>query len=237
MGEYELKTIDPRDYQAQPDLAPPAGYICVVRDVEDDRWRIEGAQHPGWLVEKILAETETRFGIEVVSILETEELSASASQLYDRHQAALGETWLELDEYQVETLRRSVLQIDAHPSHYLKSIAPTAASEMSTAISRGSARRCSPRRRRDRWGFRRVEPARPALHKPPLHRSYGVKALKDYRESEARRPRQNADDPARMVLNMSERFARFRESDEGKALQVILFLLFVAIMCVTDGCS
>ena len=76
-----MKSLDPRDYELQPQLEPPAGYICVVRDVTSDKWRIEGARHPKRLVEGILAASESRFGIELVSILKTEDLDASAATL------------------------------------------------------------------------------------------------------------------------------------------------------------
>lgn len=224
-----MKSINPQDCEAQPELKPPAGYICVLRDVDSDSWRIEGARHPKSLVDSVVAERELRFGIELVSILETEDLAASAATLYERHHAELGENWLDLDEYQLDALRGSILQIDAHPSHYL---ARAEAQKTPAAPIKGNAGRRAARQQRDRWGLRRDY--------SPGHRLYGLygaKSLKNYREPAARIGRQNADDPIRMALNMSERFAKFRESDAGKALQVVLFLFFVAIMCVTDGCS
>ena len=154
----------------------------------------------------------------------------------------LGENWLDLDDYQVETLRRSALQIDAQPSHYLRSISSATTTDKPGTANRGSARGRSRRPRRDRWGFRLDNPFRQPLSSqrlskiPCVRRNYGVKALKDYEEPEARDWRQDADDPVRIALNLSERLARFRESNAGKALQVVLFLIFIAIMCVTDGC-
>ena len=241
-GPSKLKSIDPKDYQAQPELEPPAGYICVLRDVDTDRWRIEGARHPQRLIEDVLGASESRFGIEIVSILETEDLAASAAMLYERQHAELSETWLQLDEYQVEALRRSMLQIDAHASHYLKS---TQARETPTAPTGGSAGRRSGRQRRDRWGLSRSTPlqrdrwglGRGSSARLPLFRKYGAKSLKNYNEPEPRASGQSADDPVRLALNMAARFSKFRESNAGKALQVVLILLFVAITCVMDGCS
>ena len=175
-----MKSIDPKEYAAQPQLDPLAGYICVLRDVDSDRWRIEGARHPKGLVESVLAESESRFGIEIVSILETEDLAASAATLYERHRAGLGESWLELDEYQLETLRRSILQIDAHPSYYLAPLT-LAEARPTSAVNTGRSGRRLTSQRRDRWGLRRGEPAR-----QPLYRMYGTKSLKDYQEPEPR---------------------------------------------------
>ena len=224
-----MRSVDPSDYEAQPRHEPPAGYICVLRDIESDRWRIEGARHPKALVEDALAESGPRFGIEVVSVLDTEDLATSEAMLYEQHQARLSDVWLELDEYQLEALRRSVLQIDAHPSHYLT---PSAHAAAPKTPSSGQSGRRARRRRRDRWGLRQSAPARQSLY-----RMYGAKSLKDYKEPEPRSWHQDADDPVRMVLNLSERFSKFRESDAGKALQVVLGLILFAILCVTDGCS
>jgi len=224
-----MKSIDPREYEALPRREPPAGYVCVLRDVEGDRWRIEGARHPQDLIEDALAESDSRFGIEIVSVLDTEDLAASEAMLYEQHQARLSDAWLALDEYQLEALRRSALQIDAHASHYLtpNSSAPTPKTPPS-----GRAGRRSSRRRRDRWGMRPGAPAR-----LPLYRMYGAKSLKDYKEPDPPDWRETLDSPQRLALSLSERLEHFRESDAGIALQVVLFLLCMAIMCVSEGCS
>lgn len=224
-----MKSIDPRDFETQPRREPPAGYVCILRDVEGDLWRFEGARHPKALVEDVLAESGSRFGIEIVSILDTEDLAASEAMLYVQHQARLSDAWLALDGYQLEALRRSALQIDAHPSHYLTPNSPAAA--LMTQPS-GRVGRLSSRRRRDRWGLRQSVPAR-----LPLYRMYGAKSLKDYKEPEPPDWRESLDSPQRLALSLSERLENFRESDAGKALQVALFLLCVAIMCVSEGCS
>ncbi|MYD09629.1 MAG: hypothetical protein F4X02_06260 [Chloroflexi bacterium] len=235
-----MQSIDPRDYESQPRHEPPAGYVCVLRDIESDLWRIEGARHPRDLIEDALAESGSRFGIEVVSILDTEDLAASEAMLYEQHQAQLSDAWLELDEYQLEALRRSVLQIDAHPSRYLTQSAPADAPKTPPA---GQAGR---RRRRDRWGLRRdraglrwdragLRPSGSA--RQPLFRAYGAKSLKSYKEQEAPDWREGLDSPQRLALSISERLENFRESDAGKALQVVLCLILSAILCVMDGCS
>ena len=114
-----MKSLAPKDYDALPQLKPPCGYICVVRDIDGDSYRIERTAHPGPYIEALLKETERNFGIELVSILETEDLAASETELFELYQARFSSEWLYLDEYQLEELRQSVLQIDAHASHYL----------------------------------------------------------------------------------------------------------------------
>ena len=157
-----MKSINPGDYATQPRLEPPAGYICVLRDVDSDKWRIEGARHPQALVEGVLAESESRFGVEVVSILKTDDLAASGAELYERHHAGLSDAWLRLDEYQVETLRRSILRIDAHPSHYL---GLKAAGQSTPAVNKGRrGRRAASQRRLDRWGFPKSDGPRQPLY-------------------------------------------------------------------------
>ena len=114
-----LKSLPPKDYQALPKLESPAGYICVIRDIGRDAYRIEGTDRPATLVEVALAEAEGKMGIELISILESEDISASEASLFDAHRARLGSAWLKLDAYQLGELRSSILQIDKHGSHYL----------------------------------------------------------------------------------------------------------------------
>lgn len=230
VGTSDLKSINPGEYAAQPQVAPPAGYICVLRDVDSDRWRIESAPYPQRLVEGVLAEGESRLGIEIVSILKTGDLATGAATLYEVHQAQLGDTWLDLDEYQVETLRRSILQIDAHPSHYLTQVETSPAP---AAVTKGSGGgRQASRRNVDRWGFRRDVSSR-----QPAYRLYGARSLKDYREPEPRDRRRDLDSPERWLLEKSERIGRFLNSVSGKTIQAILILLLAALLCVIDACS
>ena len=114
-----MRSLPPKDYEAMPRLEAPAGYICVLRDIDRDAFRIDQTDHPANFIRAIVDEAERDFGIELVSILETENLRASAALLYERHQARLSETWHSLDAYQLAELRRSILQIDAHRSYYL----------------------------------------------------------------------------------------------------------------------
>ena len=108
-GSFRLRSVAPKDYESLPELQAPAGYILVIRDIDSDTFRLDGAANPKTFVAAVIDESERRFGIELVSILETEDLAASASALYDRHQARLSDAWLELDPFQIEELRRSVL--------------------------------------------------------------------------------------------------------------------------------
>ncbi|MYD09627.1 MAG: hypothetical protein F4X02_06250 [Chloroflexi bacterium] len=114
-----LKSLPPKDYLALPALDAPAGYICVIRDIGRDAYRIQGTQDPASLVHAASAGAEGKMGIELISILKSADLSASESGLYEAHQARLGSAWLTLDAYQLGELRSSALQIDSHSSHYL----------------------------------------------------------------------------------------------------------------------
>ncbi|MCE2472428.1 MAG: hypothetical protein J4G18_11135 [Anaerolineae bacterium] len=119
-GFGELKSIDPKEYAAQPQLDPPAGYILVVRDIDSDRYRIDATDHPQRYIHEIMDGERRDFGLELLSILQTDDLKASETELYDRYMASLSDAWLELDPYQLETLRRSSLRLYSHASHYLR---------------------------------------------------------------------------------------------------------------------
>ena len=84
-----MRSLPPQDFDILPTLATPAGYICVIRDIDSDNFRIEGTNQPKTLVDTVLAESDRSFGIELVSILETEDLAASEAELYERYQARL----------------------------------------------------------------------------------------------------------------------------------------------------
>lgn len=114
-----MRSLPPRDYELLPVLESPAGYICVIRDIDSDRFRIDRTDHPAAFIRAIADDDARRFGIEIVSILETEDVQASETELYEKHHARLSEEWHALDAYQLVELRRSILQIDAHRSCYL----------------------------------------------------------------------------------------------------------------------
>lgn len=102
-----------------PKLEPPAAYICVLRDIDRDLYRIDSTDLPAAYLEALLAETTGAYGIELLSILETEDIAASEMRLYERHHARLGDSWLELDAYQLLALRKSELRILDYNSHYI----------------------------------------------------------------------------------------------------------------------
>ena len=137
-----MRSVSPKDYESLPRLGASAGYICVIRDIDSDTFRIDSTDHPATFVKAIVDERARDFGIELVSILEAEDLNASATTLYDRHHARLSEAWHTLDEYQLAELRRSILQIDAHRSLYLtsESMRPQGSHEPTLAIPRTEER-------------------------------------------------------------------------------------------------
>lgn len=114
-----VKTLPPKDYDSFPALAAPAGYVCVIRDIDSDRYRIDRAAQPGAYLEALMAEEERNFGLELVSVLQSDDFAATEAELYERYHARLSSDWLELDEYQLAALRRSVLRIDDFASYYL----------------------------------------------------------------------------------------------------------------------
>ena len=163
-----MRSLSPRDLDSLPPLEAPAGYICVIRDIDNDTYRIDGADHPATFIQSIVDEGERAFGIELVSILETEDLRKSESELFERHYARLSGDWLDLDELQLEELRRSALQIDAHRSLYLtpeQSDPPIAARPQA-----------KPRFETSASSFFSIPGRR--KRRSPLFRSYGAEALR-----------------------------------------------------------
>ena len=207
----------------------------MIRDIDSDNYRIEGAAHPGLYIEALLNEEKRDFGIELISILETEDLAASEAELYDLYRARLSGDWLELDPYQLEALRRSILQIDTFASHYLTpQRAPYAKQEarpkpisryqrLASSYLRGTS---------EAEGFRRAY-SRPSTH----YRRYGASSLRRFRERDAEERQVDWDDPFEAMLNLSTRISRFLSSDAGKAFRVVFFLLLSALLCLLDAIS
>ena len=234
-----MKSLPPKKYESLPPLAAPAGYIIVVRDIDRDSFRIDGTANPRRYMEELLGEIERRFGIELVSILETEDLSASELELYHRHHARLSEQWLELDSYQVEELRRSFLQIDAHESLYLT---PSHGSSSSGAEIDRTAPRQARRPTRyegsvgayrrvssEAMGFRRAYAQRPPQARWPGYRRY-AESLHSYREENPERRVGISDDPFAWMMQQSRRADEFFQTGLGKVTKFVLALLLIILL-------
>ena len=168
-----MRSLAPADYAALPTLERPAAYICVIRDVDSDRYRIEATQHPYSFIEALVAEGERQFGIELLSILETADIAASEARLFARHHATLSEQWLALDNFQLRELQKSELQVYAHRSLYISPGQPRRMKTPESAQSR-PALDGPPISRAGQRNAPPQSPARPSLS----WRRYGANALK-----------------------------------------------------------
>ncbi len=154
-----MKSLPPKDYGVLPKLDAPAGYICVLRDIDRDAYRIDSTDQPATYVDALLAELTGTYGIELISILETDDLVASESELFDSHHARLSDEWLDLDSHQLAELRRSELQINAHRSLYLT---PQPAAKPKSAAKKQAASRY----RRPAASYSRRSSSRRAYREP-----------------------------------------------------------------------
>ncbi len=222
-----------------PRLEPPASYICVIRDIDSDSYRIEAAAQPGSYIEALLNETKRSFGIELVSILETEDLAATEAELYELYHARLSHDWLELDPYQLEVLRRSVLQIDVYSSHYLTpQRAPYAKQDTQPKPISGYERLASSYHRgtNEAEGFRRAysRPStgpnrgqwnRPRTRTPLPERRYGARSLRRNRDMSRHRGDER--------LSLRDRAGAFFEdvfvNHPGIVISVILLLMLIGL--------
>ncbi len=114
-----MKSIPPADYASLPKLRRPAAYICVIRDIDRDQYRLQATHDPRSLIETVLTQRPRAFGIELLAILESDNIAESEARLYERHHGALGEEWLALDDYQLRELQRSELKVYSHRSCYI----------------------------------------------------------------------------------------------------------------------
>lgn len=221
-----MKSLAPKDYESLPELLPPAAYILVLRDIDADAFRIDSAADPKTALEAVFAESERRFGIELVSILATQDLASSARELEQRHHAKIGSEWLALDPYQIDELRRSSLQIDAYASQYISPVFDT--------ISRGPAQQ-RPMTRYERLaraylgGSDEAEGFRRAYARRSEYRRYGRASSQRRRESGAEERRIDWDDPVDAMLQLSARSREFFKSPRGKVVKIVSWTLIIII--------
>ncbi len=116
-----MRSLPPSSYQDLAKLEMPASYVCVVRDVDSDCYRIDATRDLPGFIESLLDERAGDFGIELLAIVQTSDLEAFADLLRERYDAALGGEWMSLDDYQMRELRGSILQINTFHSQYLRS--------------------------------------------------------------------------------------------------------------------
>lgn len=143
------RRLRPRDFRTLPQLAPPAAYICVLRDPNAEAFRIESTEEPKALIDELMQTGDYRFGIELVALLATDDLAATEAYLDQKHGAALSSDWLIFDEYQIEALYRSVLVEHHRNSFYIFPESQTAAKP--PVSKRRNVRRFWSGRERRRW--------------------------------------------------------------------------------------
>ena len=114
-----MLSLPPKDYRKLPPLTAPAAYICVIRDIDNDSYRIDKTRDLYGYITAVITESDEHYGIELLSIVRTDDLREGERYLREQYDAMLGADWLELDSYQLQELRDSALQINAHSSHYL----------------------------------------------------------------------------------------------------------------------
>lgn len=214
-----MRSLPPKEYARLPWLGSPASYICVIRDIDSDSYRIDSAAHPQSYIRKVMDDAGRAFGIELVALLETEDLVASEARLYALYQLRLGSGWLRFDAYQRVALRQSLLKIDAFASQYLSAPAkPKAPSAAKASRSSPSALLSKPS---PRW--RRRGPLSLA------ERHYGVNALRRARQSDWKSPVPYED---RLTLRqrVSQGFDNFVVNHPGLVITIVLLLMLLGLL-------
>ena len=104
-GSWELKQVPVRNYKKLPRLKPPAGYVCLIRDMDYGRYKIERMNHPAADLEDLTAALP--FKTQIAYIAKTNDAAASERYLHQRYarHAARGE-WFDLNDAQLREIRR-----------------------------------------------------------------------------------------------------------------------------------
>ena len=114
-----MRSYPPKEHESLPRLDPPSGYILVIRDIDGDTFHIASAADPVAPLNDMLAKDERHFGIELLSLMASTNLAASATVLANEHRVRLDSEWRRIDAEQFASMRRSRSNLFSHPSHYL----------------------------------------------------------------------------------------------------------------------
>lgn len=218
-----MNSLPPKEYASLPKLNAPAGYICVLRDIDRDVYRIDSTDHPATYVDALLGELTGSYGIEVIAILETDDVASSENYLYERHHAGLGRSWLQLDAYQLKALRRSELRILDFGSHYI--------SRPFEGAGRASG---SYSRRQERAGEKLHGDSDSKRQSPPQSPSlaayrYGARALKRHGAQQAfEQP--GAREPISWRQSLSDKFDDFMHNHPVLVIAIILLVMLLTVI-------
>ena len=105
-GSWELKKVSVHGYKRLPSLDPPAGYVCLIRDMDyGSRYKIERMKHPAADFEDVT--DGLPFKTQIAYIARTNDAAASERYLHQRYarHTARGE-WFDLDDAQLREIRR-----------------------------------------------------------------------------------------------------------------------------------
>ncbi|MCY3833804.1 MAG: hypothetical protein OXG85_12365 [Chloroflexi bacterium] len=171
-----------------------------------------------------MAEQRREFGLELLSIVETEDINVSEARLFERHHARLGAAWLALDDYQLRELQKSDLQVYAHHSRYIR---PEQRRRGMTAVN-GEAQRAM-----DRPGRR--SSMLKSDHRPSLRwHTYGASALRRNRSGQADRVEGNRLSLRETIDNA---LTDLWHNHPWKCLLVLALILLFLLATVDWSCS
>ena len=105
-GSWELKSVSVRGYKKLSRLKSPAGYVCLIRDMDyGSRYKIERMNHPAADFEELTANLP--FKTQIAYIARTNDAAACERYLHQRYarHTARGE-WFDLNDAQLREIRR-----------------------------------------------------------------------------------------------------------------------------------
>jgi len=227
-----LKSVRPEDYATLPSLARPAAYICVIRDVDSDRYRLEATTHPKPFIDMVMAERRREFGLELLSILVTDDIAVSEARLRERHHARLSAEWLALDDYQLRELQKSDLQVYAYRSLYIRSgQSPRVRSDAATGGI--EPERETGASGRSRAG-RRASQQKPVSEPPLTWNRYGANAL---RRNRARDSITTERKPSSLKRRIDIALTDLWVKHPGKCMAALALLALLLLTTVDWSCS
>jgi len=116
---WDLRSIPVANYHDLPKLGRRSGYICVLRDIDCDKYLIDGTDHPSKVIDAAFAEKHGTFGLELLLILETTNIKNVAKWLAILYSQLEYRQWIELSPNELQEIRNLASPDYIHGSTYL----------------------------------------------------------------------------------------------------------------------
>ncbi len=104
--DWSWESVWHKDYRALPTLKGKEGYVCFVRDNDAKRGKIFFVNHPVESIEPAFLETDSRFALEIVLVLQVDNKGKAKKALLSPSEPKNATGWVSLAEEELDDIKR-----------------------------------------------------------------------------------------------------------------------------------